>query len=338
MKKIYTAILSLITVLSYQAQLTQANHAPSNGDTYKTFQCDSSTINPGGAGAGANWNFATIITHSSVVSNYSAMTVSDPSYPNANIAVASSTSNISYISSTSSQLNNYGGNIMIGTVGGALYYTSPAVNAVYPMNLNTTTTSITGGSINALSFPGTFTGLNTILVDGSGTLTLPSGTYTNVLRVVSTQTVNFNLGLATGTLTQKNYDYYSIGTKAPMLTISTSTAVTSLSPLPTSQTVVTRLDPSIANPTVGVQENKMANANVLVFPNPASNSVSFSSNSDESFQVMLFDITGKLIQNYPMTDGKLKVDVSNLNSGLYLYKLVNSQQELVKTGKLTIYH
>jgi hypothetical protein len=51
-------LLSALVILSLNnlAQtLTQANHAPSVGDTYSTLQCDSSNVSINGSGANYNW-------------------------------------------------------------------------------------------------------------------------------------------------------------------------------------------------------------------------------------------------------------------------------------------
>ncbi|MEO6302439.1 MAG: T9SS type A sorting domain-containing protein [Bacteroidia bacterium] len=340
MKKFYLSLLSITFGLAVNAQtLTDANHSPIVGDMYSTWQCDSfpgaAAISPGASGAGAMWNYVTIATHSSVVNNYTAVANGTSSYPIPGIAVQSSINNISYYKSNGTDLNYWGGNISIGGINATLTYSAGASIATYPMNLNTNQSAVTGGSITipALSQNGTFTGNSSTIADGTGTLVTPSGTFVNAIRVITSQTISFNVPLATGTVTQKNYDYYEAGVKNPLFTITTATASTSLG-APSSQTVVTRSNPS----TVGIKENKQLLTDLLVFPNPASTAVNFTTESKEAKTVTVYDVAGKLIEKQNLTDGKLKLDITDYAKGLYLYNVTGANNQTLKTGKITVSH
>jgi hypothetical protein len=341
MKKIYPAILSLFTVFSVNAQLTQANHAPVHNDMYATYQCDS--VNPGAGGANTVWNYSTIGTHSSVVKSYTAQTVSTPNFPLANIAVASGPNNTLYYNSTSAQLSYYGGNISVGSgataVIATLTYTSPAIYASYPMSFNTTASSAVGGSLNVsspLPATGTFTGNSTTLAEGTGTLILPGTgyTYTNVLRVVNSQSISFSTGLGNGTLVQHNYEYYSPGFKEPVFTVSTATAVTPVGTV--TQTLTTRNKNGLVT-TVGLNENKgISLGSVSVFPNPATAQLNFVTDIKDAKQAMIYDVTGKLVEFQNFNDGKIKLDVSSYNKGLYFYTVTGNNNQKLKSGKITV--
>jgi hypothetical protein len=261
MKKIYLSIFTALAGLSLNAQtLTDANHSPAAGDNYSTYQCDSTAISAGAAGAGALWNFSTIITHSSAVSNYTAAANANASYPIPGVQVASVLSDMSFYKSTTNDLKYFGGNIVVGPVSASLIYTTAAVMAAYPMSLNTTSSSATGGSINVtapLAQAGTFTGNSSTIADGTGTLALASGTFNTVVRVVTSQTINFTTPLTSGTVTQKNYNYYNVGTKESLFSISNSTVVTSLSPSASTQTIVKRIKP--ATPLAVIENANLSN-------------------------------------------------------------------------------
>lgn len=337
MKKIYLSIFTALAGLSLNAQtLTQANHSPAAGDVFSTWQCDSTGIAAGASGAGATWNFGTIITHTSVVKNYSAITNTNTSYPVSGVKVSSSLTNESYYTSAAASLNYWGGNITVSTTAASLIYSTPAVVAAYPMSISTTSSSTTAGSITVLSLPGTFTGNSNTLADGTGTLILASGTYSNVIRVVTTQTINFNLPpFATGTVTQKNWDYYNVSSpKEALFTISTSTLASSVSPTST-QTIVTRRNPAIAT---GLNANSFASINLAVFPNPSSTTVNFATENTEAKQVAVYDVTGKLVVKQNLTEGKLTLDVSAYTTGLYMYSVIGNANQTLKTGKITVSH
>jgi hypothetical protein len=341
MKKIYLSFFSAIAVFSAQAQLTQVNNAPANGDTYVMYQCD--TISPGASGANAVWNFASINTHSSIVISYTANTVSNSTYPSAPIAVASAVNNTSYYNSSATSLLYYGGNVATGSVVASLTYTAPAVKASYPMSLSTTSSAATSGTISVtapLPTSGTFNGNSSVLADGSGTINLPGGgTYTNVIRVLTTETITINTSLATATVIEANYNYYASGVKAPIFSIATSTATINGFGAPTTQTIVTRNKNATGTSTsvaTGISENTAESFNFVVYPNPSNTYVNFVTNSPDARYVSVYDITGKLVEKQTLTDGKIKVDVSSYNKGLYLYTISAGDSRTLKSGKVTV--
>ncbi len=336
MKKIYLSLLLSAAGLVANAQLTQANHAYVGGEIFTTYQCDSVGITAGASGAGAMWNYASITTHSSMLVGYSVTVNTNTSYPMPGLSLSSTANNSSYYTSDPTDTKYWGGNILVGSIGATLTYTSGAFTAKYPMNLNTSTVAAIGGSISvpALSQNGTFTGSAGTIADGTGTLMLPTGTYTDVVRVVTTQTINFTTPLASGTVTQKNWDYYLVGTKNSLFTISASTVVTSLAPTPSSQTVVTRSAPS----SVGVKENKANLISLSVFPNPSSSQITLSTESDKANSVEIYDLTGKIISAYTFENNKVNFSTLEMTSGVYFYTVKNTSKQTLATGKFTVTH
>lgn len=345
MNKIYSTLLATFFVVSTNAQLTQANHAPANGENFSTYQCDSLGINPGATGAGAVWNFSTVTTHSNILVNYTCSTVSNSVYPQANVAVIGGLNNLAYYKTSASTLDYYGGNVTVGTggtsVAATLIYTAPFVHAVYPMNLNTSTTSAVAGTINVtspLTTSGTFSGTSNTVLDGSGTLTLPGGiiTFTNVYRVKTSQNITFTTSISPtpGTLTELNYDYYSFGTKAPLFSIATSTAVTLLGT--NVQTLVTVSKEALATPVTGLGELSNSASEVKVFPNPGSLVITIQTDNKQAQGVIIYEITGKQVEKLPLVDGKLKLDVSEYNKGLFIYSIVDAGNRVIRSGKLAV--
>lgn len=336
MKKIYLSLLLSAAGLVANAQLTQANHAFVGGEIFTTYQCDSTGITAGASGTGATWNYGSINTHSSTLVGYSVTVNTNTSYPMPGLSLSSTGNNTSYYTSDPSDTKYWGGNILVGSIGATLTYTSGAFTAVYPMNLNTSTVAAIGGSISvpALSQNGTFTGNAGTIADGTGTLILPTGSYTNVVRVVTTQTINFTTPLANGTVTQKNWDYYSVGTKNSLFTISASTVVTSLAPTPSSQTVVTRSAPS----SVGVKESKANLISLSVFPNPSSSQITLLTESNKANAVEIHDVTGKLISVYTFENNKVNFSTLEMTNGIYFYTVKNTAKQTLATGKFTVAH
>ncbi len=335
--------MSLLTVLNVSAQLTQTNNAPAAGEMYSMYHCDSLTTSPGASGTNALWNFSSIATYSNVINNYSVQAVTTTTYPAANVAMASSIDDVAYLASSTGSLQYFGGNLSAGAVVGTITYTSPAIYATYPMNMSSSAVAATGGSlyIPSLSLSGTFTGNSSVLADGSGTIMLPgSVTLTNTLRVVTSQTLFVVSSLATATITQTNYNYYDNVIKAPVFSISTYTAVlvTPLGNSTTTQTAVRRNKDAVNTSTVNVsiRENSLDNSNFVVFPNPSNSFVNFATNHLEAKFVAIYDITGKLVEKQTLNEGKVKLDVSSYNKGLYLYTVSTNSNRTLKSGKFTV--
>jgi hypothetical protein len=346
MKKLYFSLCATFCVLSNHAQLTQSNHAPAGGDSYQMYRCDS--VAAGSAGASQNWDFSAITTHSNIVLTYSSIAGTYTDYPAASVAVFSGTSDITYLNSDVNSLNFYGGNLSIGGGGTAviskLKYGTPAIRGAYPMSLNTSSTAPIAGSLtisSPITTSGTFTGTSRVEVDGSGTLTLPGvgNTFTNVLRVVSSQTINFTTLIASGNVYQVTYDYFTPGVKFAQLSISTSTVTVPLL-VNNTQTIVTRAKTAVVNPTTSIlSQNFEANSSAFnVYPNPATSQLNFYSGFADVSIVSVFDVTGRLVAKLYLEEGNTKLDVSNWNQGLYLYIFSDKNQKTLKSGKLTVNH
>ncbi len=336
MKKIYLSLLLSAAGLVANAQLTQANHAPAAGDSYSLNTC-TGTVTPGAAGAGATYNFSSIAL-STTVTAYVGSNSSNATYAPANVAITANTGETSYYLGSPTELKYYGGNILIGTVPATITYTSPAVYAKYPMNIGTTTTSAIGGTLSAFSNNGTFTGSTFVNADGTGTLTLPARTFTDVIRVVTSQTINFAVpafGVTNGVLNQVIYDYYVPQSKNPIFTISTSTAAAPPVLTASSQTVLTVAD---NYQTVGVKENKAELISLSVFPNPASSQITLSTESDKANTVEVNDVTGKMISMYKFENNKVNFSTLEMTNGIYFYTVKNTAKQTLASGKFTVAH
>lgn len=332
MKKLIT-LFSLISAHGGFAQLTQANHAPAAGDSYALYQCDSLNVTIGAGGAGQTWNYASIVTHSSTLTNYTGVSSSNASYPQANVSVGSGPSNVAYYNSSSTALNYYGGNIMVGTIAANLTYTTPLMKAVYPMSLNSSTGTAIAGSINItapLPTSGTFSGTGYVIADATGTLILPGapGTYNNVLRVVTNQVINFTTTIAPGTLTETRCDFYAPGIKQAVFSIVTSTAVT---PIGTNTQVVVYRDSSV--PTA-LPEGLFSPEQSLAYPNPAAERLYFNNTDAEATRLVLLSINGQSLREERLHSGLCTIDLAGLPKGLYLYRIENQSGQVLRCAKL----
>lgn len=306
-----------ILTCSLNAQFTQINHAPANGETFEMYQCDSTGLTAGSSGTNSTWNYGTLNKHNNLLQSYTVSTVNSVQYPLANVAAAASASNMSYYRSKPDTLYYYGGNIAVGAIAANLTYSSAAIYAKYPMSYGAQINSTTGGSIVASQpFPanGAFSGFANVNVDGSGTLTLPGNkVFNSTTRVVTSQTINFNL-LVPGSVIQRSYDFYALGIKAPLLSIVASTLNTQLGGTST-QTLVFLNKGSLITGNFDVMKTSFD-----VFPNPAQNIITIKSMQDA--QLRISDLNGRCISNIEINTGSTTLDVSNSKPGIYMLHII----------------
>lgn len=336
MKKILLSFTTILS-LSINAQtLTQANHAPAAGEQFKRLQCDSTGILLGTSGANQLWDYSALNSHPSIISDYNVQSNSNTAYSLANVVVnVMPNSDNYYFKSSASDLKYYGGNFLMGSFGIALNFNAPAIAAIYPMSLNTATSSAISGSMTINnSISGTFTGNAGLFADGTGTLVLPAKTFTDVIKVTSSQIINATLSLGTATVTQLTVDYYSVGNpKASILTIATNTVSSSLSPGATTQTLVTILKDYI---NIGINETEKEEASVIVYPNPVSSVAHFTSKNNQSYKVSVYDVTGKIVGNTLFDNNVANFNIEGLKTGVYFYTVLNKSNQAIKSGKFTV--
>lgn len=81
--------------------------------------------------------------------------------------------------------------------------------------------------------------------------------------------------------------------------------------------------------------SELKESNVKVYSHDKTVYVDFSNRSDEQSVLTIFDLTGKVVASHKVEANKLNTfDLSNLNSGLFLYQLVGSESK--KSGKFII--
>ena len=90
------------------------------------------------------------------------------------------------------------------------------------------------------------------------------------------------------------------------------------------------------NTVLGLRNTLVANNNIVVYPNPANNTVTVSSESDKAFLVQIFDLTGRLLIQQSSRQGQLTIPIENLPNDLYLLKILSGNEMLAK--KLSVLH
>lgn len=68
-------------------------------------------------------------------------------------------------------------------------------------------------------------------------------------------------------------------------------------------------------------------ANISLYPNPATSSVSINGSSEQFTQYAIYDVTGKIIVYKPL-DKQKNIDVSHLQKGVYIFSLSNLKSQI----------
>lgn len=87
-----------------------------------------------------------------------------------------------------------------------------------------------------------------------------------------------------------------------------------------------------------INETENESCKTTVFPNPFSDNanIQFDSDCAAISQLIIYDITGKLILSFENpTDNQIKIEKNNLNTGMYFYQIL-TKKEKSATGKFII--
>ena len=292
-------------------------------------------IAPGSAGQGQTWNFAGATSDSSYTeTNLAPMDAAGGS----NFSLASYGTQVNPTSGTSFYV---GSSVALQLIGNYTGDVSGAVQATFdnamdlmqfPASFSSAFTDPYNANITSPFLNFSINGTNDVLVDGSGSLTTPTGTYNNVLRVKS---IN-------------NYQYIGLPPLPGTVTNGTTTSYLWVSPdYPgymlmnysidvqgtTSDTTITYSE----NP-LGIQN--VANQTLQISPNPANSfvTVGFPSGAELN-RVEVLDLSGRVvaIETVNGKSNRLTISTSTFTNGLYIVRAVDTKGAVVTT-KVTVAH
>ncbi len=333
MKKTLLSLFTLLGLAVTAQTITQSYHFPVATNTYTTLQCDSSGITGGTiTGSGVTWTYALNTNTATAKNYYAAPVITNTIYPSATVSVGSATNNVSYYSTDGTKFFYWGGNLLAKTPTGNidlnLKYTTPAVHMAYSASLSTTTSYTVAGTTSL----GNFTGNSQTNVDGTGSLVLPAKTFTDVVRVKTTENFTIATGFGNAVVDKIKFDYYSISaSRYPIFTID-SIHATSIAGSDQQKFVTVQKNYQI----VGLNETQKSTIQLSVFPNPASSMINFVTTSPLAAKVIAFDVTGKIVATEFLEMGKAKMNLTTLSSGMYIYHVVDKDNQVLKSDKFNV--
>ncbi len=345
MKKIiFTIFILMFAVMSSKGQITiTPTYNPIAGDRFVFNSVDTNNVQPGGAGANQNWNFSTItIFNDSTVLTYSVPsgTPYASSYPSANLAqYQQSASAYTYYQTSTSHILNYGAATTVATV----VNSDPQKVMQYPFAYNSNFSDNFLAQFTSAGATVYRRGTINVSADAYGTITLPTGTYGNVLRTKQIQTivdssVISGFGLVSTTVLT-TYSWYNGVNKFPVFQI-TNSAITTLAGTTYSKSVSITKNQSVGINKISSEVPNKFNLNQN-YPNPfnPTTKISFALPKTGLTKLTVFDNLGREIKtlvNEELNAGtyEISLDAAGLTSGIYYYRLSSGDNNSVK--KMTL--
>jgi hypothetical protein len=326
MKKIYLCVLTALLSSQFanaQLTLTKAANEPVIGDMNTRKGFDSTSALPVNMGSNQMWNFSAITANtvvSMVTYTTASSTPSASSFPSATIAEDGGSGDYSYFNASSTQYALLGSIDASGTY--INFSSNPGIIATWPVTMGYNATDAFSGNVSVAGLPGTAMGTMTLTGSGTGTLMLPGGqSFTNVLQVKMTQTIDLNLagGFVTGTITVNNYQYYHASQKFPLLQLQYQRTDVGGSITDSYEILVNN------NVLTGINNATFTTPNLTIYPNPANDKVKVILDNAKAENVSI-EITNQFGQTLKSVEAgnhsfiNQSVDVSGLASGIYFVK------------------
>ena len=320
MRKIYVLAL-MILFLQYKAQHTlTAAFNPIVGDIESAIGLDSAGLFLGSSGTSQIWNYSGISTGTNSATSFTYVPMSSVThnnlYPSGTIARRFGAGVLDYIYNNTSTKIEY-----LGTAQPTASNCQVPIDPVIQFTLPFTYGSSNSDTYSISSWMGTQSGTVITNGDGTGTLQLPSGNYSNVLKITLYDYQSL--------YTSIENRYYSPISKFPLLSITSTTIGSNVYVGGHINTLVsTSLKESIKTEAFNV------------FPNPVTNGTLFlkTETKEKLNGLEIINILGQKVLKYSaeqLNNAEIKkIDVSTLQKGVYYVNIQNA--ESVTTKKIII--
>lgn len=312
MKKKFMLLLSIAisSVFAAYAQptLTAATNAPVAGDVFFGHDCDSRGVSRGAAGSGITWNLSTLTEEFLDTVGFVPCSVTPycDSFPGSNLAIPfSDGSFFTYLSSSSTALQ------VVGEYGTSYHskYGNPWDFIYFPMSYHSyhSDSVISQDSYGDISYIA-----DTSHADAYGTLMLPSGTYSNVLRVHTKRVAHVVSGSSPYSYKSESYVWFAAGFRFPLLVMEydTSLGIEFLSYV----AYYTSL-------TTGIENYNATNASFKLSPNPATATLQITTSVKTPSAFTITNTVGAVVMSGAVNSPTQTLNISDLPTGLYYVKL-----------------
>ncbi len=308
-------MLSMVLALPLAAQtLNDGTTSFQPGESF--MQHYSIYVAPGSAGANQTWDLSALTSDSTAVASYvpPQSTANYSSFTTATAAQSLGGSDYTYFKCNSSGVELLGVNSGTDLI---IYQNSERIMA-YPCAYNTQWVDAFSSSFTISGFAITRSGNISGNADGYGSVIMPYGTVSNILRVKTTEIYSDVTPFGNIDYNFVSYYYYKPGLHTPVAGVRDYTVTTLGSP-----SQVQSAD-YVDQSAVGMEEALRYEIGVDVFPNPARDNVSvvFGADGSQGLRLEVIDLTGKVVVRQDL--GKRSagiqrqdIDIAGLAAGLY---------------------
>jgi len=311
MKKFLCFQLLLLCGFSFgQVTLTSSLHGIVPGLTSSVLKVDTTGFNPGASGSAQTWNFSSLFTIGTAInSNYV-----DPSttpyssvYSSATVSNGDGSGGYSYYIQSGTELDYIGGSDGVTYV----YYFDPLVVNKFPFSFGDGYVDNFSAYYSGVSRTGTMT----LTADGSGTLILPSGSY-SALRVKSIENYTDSTSSVVVHVNIITYNWYIATEHFPVLQYS----IAQLSGSTSSMSKQLLMSAAV----VGIEELSNNEIELNTYPNPATDIVTleFYLKEEQNVSIELKNVLGQSVfssvSEFNNGSNRFEINMKTLPKGIYL--------------------
>lgn len=325
MKRILTFLLVATGITCFAQPTISSSVAGEVGDEFSFTIVNTTDFDPGPAGENVTWDFSGIST-TGTASNYTLITAEATgeggTFPGANIAADYGADTYAFYKISASEYTLYG----VYTPVTVISYSDPEEIVVFPLTYGTTNED----DLYSEFFSGIETirsGSNELLGDGYGTLILPSGTYTNVLRMklqedYSDEGVGFPITIE---YNFESYYWFKEGIKGPLFQYNYQEVVSGIPTVNESYQINNNVEE------VTIQSN-LISSDIKLFPKPASEGLNLTAaNGIQLIRAEIVDITGRMVFAENLSGENVVLNIQDLIDGIYIIKLSTSDGVFVES-------
>lgn len=332
--------LFLFSLGAFSQTFNAYDITPVVGDGYSLYYHSQFTLMPGGTNA--SWNFASMTSSGAdgtATTNYQSpsSTPNASSFPTSTVA---GVMNQNGQTATTYHKNTSSISEVLGQVasGVEIVFQNPITYLEFPVQYNSSNTDTYSSNFTTQGINFYRRGSLVTTTDGAGTLILPYGTYTNVLRVKTVRKEQDSANyMGTELITKYDittYSYFIAGQHFPLV-MQTKMLVDGMS-----QSEMT----SIADASsIGIE---LAESEVksLVYPNPLVKgqdvTIDLTGNVSTA-SIGIYDTKGSCVKSlttsaFESGEGIYKIPTSDLDAGVYYIRMMDGNKNAIKIEKLVI--
>lgn len=328
MRKSLLLLLGASAMFSAQITLTKAANDPISGNIVN-YNIANGGVNNSATGANATFSNAGLTMGAASQTTYATPTSTEiATFPGSTIKMIDGSTTV-YYKASSTKLEITG---IVNTQATLNFNVDNGTYINYPTTYGPAQNDTAKGTFSSSSASGLFSGTMTAIADAYGTLIIGNQTYSNVLRVKFTQNFNLYSSLDViysnpiGTITNTAYGYYDASHRYALL--NSTTGNISVPILSINQTVATSL---ALNETFLAVNNAVKKENLVVYPNPAQDFISFKGNTDHYSKANIYSLDGKLVKTSDVKSGNIQI--SDLPPASYFIQISGKNAADTKNTK-----